>query len=125
MNSIHKPYGYHFYWRPEMIKLKTTLNFVILFSLFFGLVFVIGCGGGAEKQAMLDFLKLYSDTVDEYAAADESKKAEIKEKLESFKSKWSNMEMELASKVTPQVYQQLEQEYEKITKKYASMDSHS
>jgi hypothetical protein len=108
-----------------MIRLKTTLNFVIVFSVFVGLVFVIGCGGGAEKQAVLDFLKLYNDTLDEYAAADESKKAEIKEKLESFKSKWSNMEMELAGKVTPQVYQQLEKEYEKITRKYASMAGQS
>jgi len=35
-------------------------------------------GSSAEKQAMSDFLKLYSDTVDEYSAADESKKAEMK-----------------------------------------------
>ena len=108
-----------------MTRFKSTLNFVIVLSALFGLVFVIGCGSSAEKQAMTDFLQQYEQAVDEYAAADESKKAEVKEKLESFKSKWSNMEMELAGKVTPQVYQQLEKEYEKITKKYASMAGHS
>ena len=54
-------------------------------------------------------------------AADESKKAEMKEKVESFKSQWSSMEMELVGNVTPQVYRQLEEEYEKITKRYSSL----
>ena len=108
-----------------MIKLKTTLNFVILFSVFFGLVFVIGCGGGAEKQAMLDFLKLYSDTVDEYAAADESKKTELKGKLDSFKSKWSDMKMEHGGELTPQDLNKLDKEFEKITEKYASLAGNS
>ena len=104
-----------------MIKFNTTLKFVVLCVALLGLVFVFGCGSSAEKQKIADFLKLYSDTVDEYAAADENKKAEIEEKVESFKSKWSSMEMELVGNVTPQVYKQLEDEYEKITKRYASL----
>jgi len=104
-----------------MIRFKTFLNFAIVFSTLFGLVFVIGCGNSAEKQAMSDFLKLYSDTVNEYSAADESKKAEIKEKLNSFKSKWSNMKMEMGGEVTPQTLDELDKEYEKIKTKYASM----
>lgn len=47
-----------------MIRLKTTLNFVIVFSVLFGLVFVIGCGNSKEEQKLTDFLKLYSDTVE-------------------------------------------------------------
>ena len=104
-----------------MIRFKTTVNFVLVFLALFGLVFVIGCGGGAEKQAMQDLLKVYSDTVNEYAAADESKKAELEGKVDSLKSKWSSMIMEVAGEVTPQTLQNLEKEYEEITKKYASL----
>jgi hypothetical protein len=110
-----------FYWRPKMIRFRAILNFVIVFSALFGLVFVIGCGNSAEKQAMSDFLKLYSDTVDEYSAADESKKAEMKGELNSFKSKWSNMKMEMDGELTPQALDELDQEYGKITTKYASL----
>jgi hypothetical protein len=103
-----------FYRRPEMIRFKTILNFVIVFSVLFGLIFVIGCGSSAEKQAMSDFLKLYSDTVDKYSAADVSKKAEMKEELNSFKSKWSNMKMEMDGELTPQALNELDKEYNKI-----------
>ena len=64
-----------------MARFKTTLNFVIVFSALWGLVFVIGCGGSAEKQAVSDLLQQYSRTVDEYSSADQSKKAEIEKKL--------------------------------------------
>ena len=104
-----------------MNRFKTILNFVIMFSALFGLIFVIGCGSSAEKQAMSDFLKLYSDTVDEYSAADVSKKTEMKEELKSFKSKWSNMKMEMDGELTPQALNELDKEYDKITTKYASV----
>jgi len=103
-----------------MIRFKSTLNCVIVFSVLFGLVFVIGCGSSAEKQTMSDFLKLYSDTVNEYSAADKSKQADMKGKLDSFPSKWSNMKMELGSQITPQVLDELDNEYKEITKKYTS-----
>ena len=104
-----------------MIKFKTTLNFVIVFSALFGLVFVIGCGSSAEKQATSDLLQQYSQTVDEYFSADQSKKAEMEEKLDSYKTKWSDMKMEMDGQVTPQALDELDNEYKKITKKYASM----
>ena len=110
-----------FYWRLKMIRFKTILNFVIVFSAFFGLIFVIGCGSSVEKQAMSDFLKLYSDTVDQYSAADKSEKAEMKEGLNSFKSKWSDMKMEMDGEVTPQALDELDKKYDKITTKYASL----
>jgi len=106
-----------------MIKLKSTLNFVVVFSALFGLVFVIGCGNSAKKQVMSDFLKLYSDSVNEYSTADDSKRAELKEKLDSFKTKWMQIKMEMDGQVTPQVLDELDNEYEKITKKYTSMAS--
>ena len=55
-----------------MKQFKSTLNFVIVFSALFGLVFVIGCGSSADKQTMSDYLKLYSDSVNEYSTADVS-----------------------------------------------------
>ena len=106
-----------------MIKFKSTLNFVIVLSALFGLVFVIGCGSSAEKQAMSDFLKLYSDSVNEYSSADDSKKADLKEKLDSFKAKWTEIKIEMDGQVTPQTLNELDIEYEKITKKYASLTS--
>jgi len=92
---------------------------VIVFSALLGLV--IGCGSSAEKQAMSDFLVMYNNTVDEYSAADESKRVEMKEKLDSFKSKWANIKMEMAAEITPQTLNNLDDEYQKITKKYISL----
>ena len=108
-----------------MLKSKSTLNFVMLFSALLGLIFVIGCGGSAEKQKMSDILKLYSNAVSEYEAADGTQRAQLKEKIDSYKLKCSAKmsELELNAKVTPQVMNELEREYKKITKKYASLNS--
>lgn len=108
-----------------MIRLKTTLNFVIVFSVLFGLVFVIGCGNSKEEQKLTDFLKLYSDTVNQYAAADDEKKAELKAKLDSFGSKWSDMEMQLDGRVTPNDLEKFDKQYKEIQKKYASLTGKS
>ncbi len=106
-----------------MIKFKSTLNFVIVFSALFGLVFVIGCGSSAEKQAMSDYLKLYSDTVDEYSTADDSKRAVMREKLDSLKAKWTEIKIDMDGQVTPQALDKFANEYNKITKKYDSLAS--
>ena len=104
-----------------MLKSKSTLSFVMLFSALLGLIFVIGCGDSAVKQEMSEFLKLYSDTVSEYETADDTKRAQIKEKIESFRLKWSAMIYELNDKVSPQVMNEMEREYKEITKKYSSL----
>ena len=108
-----------------MLKSKSTLNFVMLFSALLGLIFVIGCGGSAVKQEMSDILKLYSDAVIEYEAADDTQRAQLKEKIDSYKLKCSAMisDLELNAKVTPQVMNELEREYKDITKKYVSLNS--
>ena len=105
--------------------LKSTLKFVMLFSAFLGLIFVIGCGDSAEKKEMSENLKLYSNAVNEYEAADNTHRAQLKEKVESYKHKCSDMisELELNNKVTQQVINELEKEYKEITKKYASLSS--
>ena len=102
-----------------MIRFKSTLNCMIVFSALLGLL--IGCGSSAEKQAMSDFLVMYNNTVIEYSAADDSKRVEMKEKLDSFKTKWTNIEMEMGSELTPQELNKLDNEYQKITKKYISL----
>ena len=108
-----------------MLKSKSTLNFVMLFSALLGLIFVIGCGGSAEKQKMSDILKLYSNAVSEYEAADGTQRAQLKEKIDSYKLKCSAMisEFELNDKFTPQVMNKLEREYKEITEKYESLNS--
>ncbi len=106
-----------------MLKPKSTLSFVMLFSALLGLLFVIGCGDSAVKQEMSEFLKLYSNTVSEYEAADDTKRAQMKEKLDSFTLKWSAMIVKLNDKVTPQVMNEMESEYNKIAKKYSLLNS--
>ena len=108
-----------------MLKSKSTLNFVMLFSALLGLMFVIGCSSSAEKQEMSEILKLYSNAVSEFEAADDTQRAQMKEKIDSYRLKCSAMisEFELNNKFTPQVMDELESEYKEITKKYASMNS--
>ena len=106
-----------------MGKLKSTLTFVIMFSAILGLVFVMGCGGSAEKQEMSDLLKLYGDAVNEYETADDAKKAELKEKIDSYRHEWSSKIGQLNDKVTPQVVNKLDKEYKEISKKYAALNS--
>ena len=106
-----------------MINFKSTLKLVMLLSALLGLVFFIGCGGSAEKQEMSDFLKQYADAVDEYAAADDSKRADLKEKVDSFKAKWTSLKTNLNGQVTPQFIDKLDREYDKIAKKYLSLTS--
>ena len=108
-----------------MLKCKSTLNLAMLLAAILGLVLVVGCAGSAEKQEMSKILKLYSDAVNEFEAADSSHRAELKDKIDSYQHKCSAMmsELELNAKLTPQVMQELEKEYKEITKKYTSLKS--
>ena len=108
-----------------MLKSKSTLNFVMLFSALLGLILVIGCGGSAAKKEMSEVLKLYGNAVSEYEAADATHRAQLKEKIESYRLKCSTMisDLELNDKATPQVIKELEREYKEITKKYESLKS--
>ena len=53
----------------------------------------------------------YSDVVD---TADKSTKGELKEILDSYKAKWTNMKIEMGSEITPQALNTLDQEYQEI-----------
>ena len=104
-----------------MISSKSTLFFVVVLSALFGLAVIIGCGNSNEKQAMIDFLKVFSDKVDQYAAADDGKKAELKAELDSFHSKWSDMEMQMDGRLTPNEIEKLDKQYKEIEDKYTSL----
>ena len=104
-----------------MISSKSTLFIVMVFAALFGLAVIVGCGNSSEVQALTDFLKLYSDTVNEFAAADEVKKTELKAKLDSFHSKWSDMEMQMDGRLTPNDLEKFDKQYKEIEKKYASV----
>jgi hypothetical protein len=108
-----------------MLKSKSTLNFVIIFSALLGLILVIGCGGSAAKKEMSEILKLYSNAVSEYEAADATHRAQLKEKIDSYRLKCSTLisDLELNNKATPQVIKELEIEYKEITQKYESLKS--
>ena len=108
-----------------MIRPRCSLNFVICFAVIAALAIVIGCGSSTEKQAMSDFLQMYSDTVNEYAEADESKRSVMKDKMDSFAAKWSDMKMEMGSLVTPNALEELDKQYSQIAKKYAALNGKS
>ena len=108
-----------------MFNLRSTLRYVIVFTAIFGVVFVIGCGSSKEKQQMSNFMQQYSKAVTDYSdvinTADKSKKAELEEILDSYKTKWTDMKIELGNEITPQALNELDQEYQEITKKYSSL----
>ena len=108
-----------------MFKAQSTLRYVIVLSAILGLVFVIGCGSSKEKQQMSTFMQQYSKAVTEYSdvvnTTDKSKKAELEDILDAYKSKWTRMKMDFADQLTPQDLEKLDHEYQEITKKYSSL----
>ena len=108
-----------------MLRARSLLTTIIVFSTILGLMALIGCGPSKEKQQMSSFLMEYSQAVDEYAElskqADKNGIAEVKTKIESFKSRWSDIKMDMASEVTPQVLNQLDDEFKMITKKFQAI----
>ena len=104
-----------------MIRFKSPINLAIVFLTLVGLVVFIGCGNSKEEQTMVDFLKLYSDTVDKYAAADKVKKAELNVKLDTFASKWMDMEREMNGRLTPNDLEKYDKQYKEIENKYTSL----
>lgn len=105
-----------------MVKSRSILINFLVFSAILSLVFVNACGNSKEMQQMSDFLLEYTKAVDEYSDAigkgEHAKSAEIEKKIQSFMSKWTEMEMELGSELTPQELNKLDKEYQNITGKY-------
>jgi len=108
-----------------MLRTRSLLMTIIVFSTALGLMALMGCGPSKEKQQMSGFLSEYSQTVDTFVElskkADTNGISEVKAKIESLKSQWSDMKIDLASEVTPQVLNQLDDKFKVITKKYQSI----
>lgn len=108
-----------------MVKTPSLFKIVIPLALIFVIMALVGCGPSKEKQMMSSFITEYSQAVDAYAElskqADKNGIDEAKAKIESFKSRWSDMKMDMASEVTPQVLNQLDDEFKMITKKFQSI----
>ena len=108
-----------------MAGCKLTFKFFVVLVALTGLVVAVGCGNSTEKQALSEFLKQYNQEVDEYSKADANKKAEIESKLDGYRSKWSDMKMDMGGHITPQALNELDKEFENISKKYASLNHKS
>ncbi len=108
-----------------MLKIKPCLNFVVVVLAIAGLVLVIGCGNSSEKQQMTDFINDFDKTVEEYAKAEEGQKAELEAKLESYLKKWTQMKMDMAEELTPQVLDKLDADYQKLAEKFKSLSGKS
>ena len=112
-----------------MLRARSLLTTIIVFSTILGLMALIGCGPSKEKQQMSNFLTEYNQEVDTYAElskkADKNGIAEVKAKIESFESRWSDMKMDIASEVTPQVLNQLDDEFKMITKKFQAISANA
>ena len=104
-----------------MLNVRSNLSHVVVFALISGLVFILGCGDSLEKQKMSAFLQEFSQTVSEFAAADQGKKAELETKLKDYMSKWTQMKYTLGAELTPQVLGKMDSEYQKIAKEYKNL----
>ena len=104
-----------------MLNVRSNLRHVVVFALISGLVFILGCGDSLEKQKMSAFLQEFSQTVSEFAAADQGKKAELETKLKDYMSKWTQMKYTLGAELTPQVLGKMDSEYQKIAKEYKNL----
>ena len=80
-----------------MSKTPSLSKTMLLISVSFVIVALIGCGPSKEKQQMSGFITEYSQAVDEYAElskqADKNGIAEVKAKVESFESRWSDIKI--------------------------------
>jgi len=109
-----------------MLKMKLNLNLVVVLATIVGLVFVIGCGKSLqEKQQMTDFIQEFGKTVDAYAKAENSQKAELQKKVESYMEKWTQMKIEMGSDLTPQVLDKLDSEYQKLANEFKTISGKS
>ena len=101
------------------------LNYLVLLAAIAGLVFVIGCGASKEEQQMTDFIQKFSNAVDEYAQADASHKAELKAKMDSYMSEWTQMKFDMGGELTPQALEKLDAEYQQLANKYKTLSGKS
>lgn len=108
-----------------MLSTRSLWTTIMVFFTILGLLTFMGCGPSKEKQQMSGFISEYSQTVDTFVElsqkTDTNGISEVKAKIESLKSQWSDMKIDLSSEVTPQVLNQLDDEFKVITKKFQAI----
>lgn len=108
-----------------MSKIPSFSRTTMLFSIIVVIIAVMGCGPSKEHQQMTNFMVEYNQAVDTYIElskqTDANGIAEAKAKVESFQTRWSDMKMDIGSEVTPQVLNELDDEFKLITKKFKAI----
>ena len=108
-----------------MLKIKPNLNYAVGLMAIAGLVFVIGCGKAGNKQQMTEFIQEFHKTVDEYASTGDAQKAELAAKIEELMAKWTEMKLDMADEVTPQVLDKLDLDFQESVKKFKAISGKS
>ncbi len=104
-----------------------------LLTLLIAVVLILangsGCGQSNEQKLLSGFLQEYSKAVDNYADAASKADTSLLEQAESnvkaFVSGWTDKKIELGGNITPQVLNELDDEYNKITAKYNQLNGKS
>jgi outer membrane murein-binding lipoprotein Lpp len=108
-----------------MNRTKTHIVALLTMSVIIGLSMITGCGASAEEQKLTTIIQEYTQTVDAYEMAvenhDETKKAELAAKVKRYMTAWGETKNEMMDAVTPQVLDELDNTYQKITQKYVHL----
>ncbi len=108
-----------------MDRFKSCMVAAITLSMILGMFAIVGCGSSAEEQKMTTIIQEYNQVVEDYATAvhdkNGSKMAELQNKAKSYMTAWVKTKSEMMDAVTPQVLDELDNEYQKITKKYQGL----
>ena len=105
-----------------MLRTRSFWTTIMVIFTIIGLLALTGCGPSKEKQQMSGFISEYGQAVDTFAElskkADTNGISEVKAKIETLMSQWSDMKIDLSSELTPQVLNELDDEFKVITQKY-------
>jgi hypothetical protein len=108
-----------------MNRLKSCIVVAIALSMIIGMFVIVGCGSSAEQQKLTTIIQEYNKVVEDYATAvqdkDDSKRAELENKVKTYMTAWVDTKSEMMDAITPQVLDELDHEYQKITQKYQSL----
>ena len=108
-----------------MSKLCSPWTTIIVISTLIGIMTLTGCGPSKEQQQMSGFLTEYNQAVEVYTElagnGDSNGISEAKAKVESLQTRWSEIKIEMGSEITPQVLDELDNEFKTITKKYTQV----
>ncbi len=108
-----------------MNRSKSCIVSVVALSMVIGVLTMAGCGSSAEEQKMTTMIHEYNQVVEEYATAvhdkNDGKLVELQSKVKNYMTAWVKTKEEMMDAVTPQVLDELDNEYQAITKKYQSL----